>query len=174
MKKSLKAKLEKMDSNLWGYHFRIPEEIAEKFKNGNDRRVIVKFNNSLKNHCAIMPSPEGPFIMLNKALVKQLQIQIGDKVDLEIEKDTSEFGMPVSEEFEAVIFGDDQVFEYFQKLTPGKKRNLIHLVNKVKNPDIKINRAMAIAHHLMDVKGNIDFKQLNETIKDFNNRNKIR
>lgn len=163
-----------MNSNLWGYHFRVPEEIAAKFKKGNDRRVIVTFNNSVKNHCAIMPSPEGPFIMLNKGIVKKLKIQTGDLVELEIEKDTSEYGMPICEEFEAVIFGDEQVFEYFNQLTPGKKRNLIHLVNKIKSSDIKINRAMAIAHHLMEVKGQVDFKMLNETIKDFNRRNKVR
>lgn len=50
---------------------------------------------------------------------------------------------------------------------------MIHLVNKIKNTDIKITRAMAIAHHLMETKGNIEFKQLNETIKEFNQKNKL-
>lgn len=172
--KIIKAQLEDMQSSLWGNHFRIPEKIAEHFKDGKDRRVIVTFNGSLKNHCAIMPSPEGAFIMLNKGIVKQLKIQIGDMVTLEIEKDTSEYGMPVCEEFEMVIFGDEEVFPIFQKLTPGKKRNLLHLVNKVKTQDIRINRAMAIAHHLQESQGNIEFKQLNETIKLFNLRNKVK
>ena len=173
MKETIKAQLEDMDSSLWGYHFRIPDEIAKKFSNGKDRRVVCTFNQQEKNHCAIMPSPDGAFIMLNKALVKKLKIQVGDHVTLEIEKDTSEFGMPISEEFEAVIFGDEEVFSYFNGLTPGKKRNLIHLVNKIKSSDIRINRSMAIAHHLKEVNGKIDFKQLNETIKMFNQRNNI-
>lgn len=174
MKKvTIKVKLGDKHSNLWGFHFRIPEEIATAFRNGNDRRIIATFNNSIKNHCAIMPSPEGPFIMLNKGLIKQLQIQEGDLVTIDIEKDSSEYGMPICEEFEAVIFGDEQVFEYFKNLTPGKQRNLIHLVNKIKNSEIKINRSMAIARHLMEVRGVLDFKLLNETIKDFNQMNKL-
>jgi len=46
-------------------------------------------------------------------------------------------------------------------------------VNKIKNTDIKINRSMAIAQHLMDVKGMLDFKQLNETIKEYNQKHKL-
>lgn len=171
--KTIKAKLGDKHSNLWGFHFRIPVDVAAQFKEGSNRRVVATFNQKIKNHCAIMPSPEGPFIMLNKTLVKQLKITEGDTVEILIEKDTSEFGMPVCEEFEAVIFEDEQVFEYFKNLTPGKQRNLIHLVNKIKSPDIKINRAMAIAHHLLEAKGNVEFKELNETIKEFNQRNKL-
>ena len=85
--------------------------------------------------------------MLNKGIVKQLKINTGDVVKLEIVRDTSEYGMPICEEFEAVIFRDEVVFNYFQALTPGKQRNLIHLVNKIKNPDIKINMSMTIAKH---------------------------
>ncbi len=160
-------------SNLWGFHFRIPEDIAAGFLTGKNRRVIATFNDSVKNHCAIMPSPERPFIMLNKGIVKELKIAPGDLVTIELEKDTSEYGMPICEEFEAVIFSDEVVFNYFQALTPGKQRNLIHLVNKIKNPDIKINRSMAIAQHLIEARGMLDFKQLNETIKEFNQKNKL-
>ncbi|MDC1451676.1 YdeI/OmpD-associated family protein [Vicingaceae bacterium] len=125
----------------------MPKTISEYLIKGKDRRVIVLFNNEIKNHCAIMSSQEGPFIMLNKGIVKQLKINTGDVVKLEIVRDTSEYGMPICEEFEAVIFRDEVVFNYFQALTPGKQRNLIHLVNKIKNPDIKINMSMTIAKH---------------------------
>lgn len=173
MKETILARLEDHHSSLWGFHFRIPDEIAKQFIEGKDRRVVCTFNGKEKNHCAVMPSPQGPFIMLNQALVKQLALQTGDIVKLEIEKDTSEFGMPLSEEFETVVIGDEEVFYYFDSLTPGKKRNLIHLVNKIKNPEIRINRSMAIAAHLIESKGKIDFRELNETIKMFNQRNKI-
>lgn len=168
------AKLEDKHSNLWGFHFRIPEAIYQEFSKGKDRRVICLFNGKEKTHCAVMPSPEGPFIMINQALVKKLKLQVGTIVRLSIEKDNSEYGMPVSEEFELIILGDEEVAHYFETLTPGKKRNLIHLVNKIKSSDIKINRAMAIAHHLKEDKGTLDFKRLNEVIKMYNQQNKIR
>lgn len=173
MKEVIQAQLNDKHSNLWGLYFKIPESVAKKFSNGKDKRIIAKFNNQIEHHCAIMFSQEGPFIMINKSLVKKIKIEIGERVEIEITKDTSEYGMPISEEFEAVILGDDAVFPFFDQLTPGKKRNLIHLVNKIKSPDIKINRSMAIAAHLAESKGKIDFKQLNEKIKEFNQRNRI-
>ena len=171
--KIINAKLGSFESNLWEYHFLVPKTISEYFTKGNNHRVVVTFNDELKNHCAIMSSQEGPFIMLNKGIVKQLKIKTGDLVKLEITNDNSEYGMPICEEFEAVIFGDELVFEYFQRLTPGKQRNLIHLANKIKNPNIKINRSMAIAEHLIEARGAIDFKYLNEKIKEFNQRTRI-
>ena len=173
-KEIIKAQLADMDSNMWGYHFRIPESVFKKFSKGTDRRVICTFNGKEKLHCALMPSPEGPFIMVNKELVKKLRIELGELITLEIEKDHSEYGMPISEEFELIIFGDEEVAHHFEALTPGKKRNLIYIVNKIKSSDIRINRSMAIAHHLKESKGELDFKQLNETIKLFNQRNKIK
>lgn len=171
--KTIEAKLGDKQSNLWGYHFIIPEDIANHFTDGKDRRIVVTFNGKIKNHCAIMPSPEGHFIMLNKGIVKKLQIETGEVVTIEIEKDTSEYGMPICEEFEAVIFGDEEVFAIYQKLTPGKQRNLIHLVNKIKSSDIKINRAMAIGEYLVKSKGIMDFRKLNEKIKEFNQKSRI-
>jgi hypothetical protein len=166
--------LENMDnSRLWGHHFRIPDEVVKKLTKGTDRRVLCSVNGTKAIHCAIMPSPEGAFIMLNKTLVKQLKLEVGKPASLLLEKDQSEFGMEVAEEFEAVIFGDEELAHYFSALTPGKKRNLLHLVNKLKSSDIRINRAMAIGQHLRETKGALDFKRLNETIKEFNQRNRM-
>lgn len=170
----LSVPLENMDdSRLWGYHFRIPDEVVSELSEGKDRRILCSINGSKAIHCAIMPSPEGAFIMLNKTLVKQLKLETGKPAKLYLEKDRSEFGMEVAEEFEAVIFGDEDLAHYFNALSPGKKRNLLHLVNKIKSSDIRINRAMAIGQHLRETKGVLDFKRLNETIKEFNQRNRI-
>ena len=171
--KTIKAKLGGKQSNLWGYHFLIPENVASYFVEKRDRRVIVTFNAAIKNHCAIMPSPNGSFIMLNKTLVKKLQIQEGDWVTLEIEKDNSEYGMPLCEEFETVILGDEAVFAIFRQLTPGKQRNLIHQVNKLKSEEIKLRRTLAIAEYLVECKGELDFIGLNKKIKEYNQKTRI-
>jgi len=57
----------------------------------------------------------------------------------------------------------------FDKLTPGKQRTLIYIVNKVKNPESRMKKAQAISHHLKVCQSNLDFKQLNELIKYYNN-----
>jgi hypothetical protein len=69
-----------------------------------------------------MPSLKGPFIMLNEQLVQQLNIEEGNLVNLHIEKDNSEFGKPICEEFEAITLGHKSVFEHFKRFTPSKQQ----------------------------------------------------
>lgn len=173
MKVELIAPLNRMDSNMWGHYFRIPDEVALQFTKGKDRRVLCTLNNKETIHCALMPSPQGYFIMINQSLRRKLKLSLGDAVKLEIEKDTSEYGMNICEEFEAVILEDDEVKPYFEGLTKGRQRSLLYLVGKIKNSEVRINRAMAIAHYLKVDKGVIDYKRLNEVIKEFNQKNRL-
>ncbi len=173
MKQKTESILVDHNSNLWGNCFRIKDEVAENFVEGKDRRVLCTINGMETIHCALMPSPQGFFILINSALKRKLKLSLGDRANLEIEKDESKYGMSVSEEFEAVVIEDEEVAHYFEQLTPGKQRNLIHLVNQVKNPDIRINRAMAIVKHLILEKGEIEFKKLNALIKEFNSNRRI-
>ena len=41
------------------------------------------------------------------------------------------------------------------------------------NPDIKVRRALSIVEHLKRENGVLDFKKLNEVIKEFNQREKL-
>jgi hypothetical protein len=70
------TKLQKYESPLWGYHFPIPAKIAEKYIEGNNRRIICHINDEHKMQCAIMPSKEGFFILINKNLRLFLYILI--------------------------------------------------------------------------------------------------
>ena len=57
---------------------------------------------------------------------------------------------------------------FFDALTPGKKRTLIYLVANVKNVDSQLRKGMAILDHLKEANGKIDFKQVNQKIKEYN------
>jgi hypothetical protein len=168
------TKLQKYDSPLWGHHFPIPEEIAGKYIEGNNRRIICYINNQHKMQCAIMPSKEGFFILINKHLVNKLQLGIGEDVRLSIEKDHSEFGHEVPESFQVLLAQDEEGRGFFEQLTPGKQRSLIYIVGKVKNIDSQLNKGMAILDHLKLVNGELDFKKLNAMIKEYNQRSKLK
>ncbi|MEQ8358291.1 MAG: YdeI/OmpD-associated family protein [Cytophagales bacterium] len=99
----------------------------------------------------------------------ELEIEEESKISVLIEKDRSEFGMDVPEEFIEVMGQEELAWERFQQLTPGKQRTLIYIVNKVKNTDSRIRKALAIAHHLKEMKDVLDFKRINELIKYYNN-----
>jgi hypothetical protein len=170
---SLSTTLQRFDSPLWGYHFPIASSIANKFIEGKDRRIICDINGMHKMQCALMPWKEGYFILINKDLVTKLKLAIDEKVQLTIEKDHSEFGHEVPFSFQALLEQDDEGKQYFYQLTKGKQRSLIYLVSKVKNIDSQINKGLAILDHLKMVKGALDFKKLNETIKEYNRKSRL-
>jgi len=171
---TFKTCLDLLDSNVYGYHFPVPDVIVQKFVEGNNRRVVCTINGSYTFHCALMPLGDSSYILANNALRKKLQIELGDEVTISLVKDHSEYGFPMPESFQALLEQDEEGNRIFHSLTKGKQRSLIYLVLKVKNIDSQINKGLAILHHLRDCNGNIDYKGLNQRIKEYNQNRKFR
>ena len=168
------TKLKKFNSPLWGYHFPIPDQIANTYIDGNNRRVICQINGKHKMQCALMPGKEGYFILINKNLVAKLNLCLEQQVKISLEKDHSEFGHEVPESFQVLLEQDQEGRKYFDALTPGKQRSLVYIVGKVKNVDSQLNKGMAILDHLKAAEGQLDFKRLNALIKQYNQRSKLK
>lgn len=164
------GKLEKLDSNLWQYHIPVPEDIATKYTEHNSRRVYCTFNGLIKSQCALMKAKHYWYVLLNKKIRYELAVEEGDTIKITLEKDHSEYGHEVPEEFQVMMDQDVEGNEYFQSLTPGKQRALIYLVTQVKSSDNRLKKTLAIFHHLKEVKGKLDFKMLNQTFKQFNTK----
>ena len=114
--------------------------------------------------------PKGTFhyILLNKENTKKHNLKLGDEVSVSIEKDTSKYGCEISEEMVEVLFSDPEGSDLFHLLTAGKQRTLIHIINKFKSSQLKIDRSFVILQHLKNNLGNVDYKKLNEDFKNFN------
>lgn len=174
MKEKFISIIEEYKTDLYGCFFRVEEQIAEKFIEGKDRRIICTVNDLVVMHCALMPSDDGWFILINKTNRNKIKVEEGDRVEVVIEKEKSKYGMPMPVELETCLTEDKEGSALFHKLTMGKQRSLIYIVSKIKSSDIKIRRSLAILHHLQEVGGKLDFKLLNETIKDFNQRENLK
>jgi hypothetical protein len=160
------AILEKFDSELWTYHVKVPYVIARQFIDSTGQRVIASLNNGEGIHCAIMAAGDDVyFLNMNAEIRKKYQLSIGSTVHIALKPDTSKYGMPMPEELEAVLEEDDVFNTYFDALTPGKQRNLIYIVNKVKDSDKRIRKSIVIADHLKNFSGKIDFKVLNAALR---------
>ena len=171
---SFTSSLQNFNSKLWGYHFTVPGEIAEGFIDGQNRRVICNIDGKHQMKCALMPYSDGYFMLINKDLVRKLNLVEGSDLILSIEKDTSEFGHDVPESFQMLLDQDDAGRHHFEQLTPGKQRSLIYLVGKVKNIDSQLNKGLAIMDHLKTENGNLDYKKLYDLIKVYNQRSKLK
>lgn len=171
-----KTTLEKFtgkNASVYSLHFPVPKDMADGFIDGENRRVICTINGQKSIPSGLMPCEEYWFILVNQGLKKELGLEVGDQVSLKLEKDTSEYGMPMPEELMVLLDQDESGNEHFHKLTPGKQRNLIYIVNKVKNVDSRLHKALAIIDHLKEYSGKLDFKALNVKIKEYNQRSKL-
>jgi hypothetical protein len=161
--------LDRADSDLYHYFFRVPENIAEKFIDKEDRRVVCVANGQLKFHSAILSDGAGgKVITFNQSRVKKLGLPTGEEFQIEMEKDNSNYGMPISEELLEVLDQDHLANKLFHNLTRGRQRTLIYWSDNVKSSEIKIRRALVMTNHLVVSEGDIDFKQLNVEMKEAN------
>jgi hypothetical protein len=149
-----------------GWHFvAVSTETAAKFDfSGNNRRVVCTLNGTETFQCALMPHNNAFFVMVNKGIRTRLGIEPGDTVTVRLEKDESEYGMPMPEEFREVLDQDPEGDRLFHSLTPGKQRSLLYYVGKFKDIDRRIHAALIIMDHLRE-NGKVIDRQLHEELK---------
>ena len=166
---SFEEKLGKFDFNHWHYHIPVPDAIAEQMMDESHRRVLIWIKDSGPYHMALMKAKECWYVLVNQDLRKKLDLNEEKPFSVKIERDLSEFGHEVPDEFQVLLDQDEAGNEYFRALTPGKQRSLIFIVTTVKNSESRMRKSLAIIHHLKLAKGKLDFKQLNEWFKHYNN-----
>ena len=105
-------------------------------------RLLCKINNNEPFPCATMPIGDGNgYIMLSKEKYKKLKLNNEEAFDIELTKDESEFGMPMPEELVEILNQDPEGKKRFIELAPGKQRNIIYYTGKIKNQQLRIERA---------------------------------
>lgn len=157
------------NSDLYHWFFPVPNEVAEQFIEGNDRRVITKVNGAVKYHCAIYGDGSGGFrILLNRERVKKLGLVRGETITVELEKDRTEYGVPMSEELREVLDQNPEADRLFHEMTKGTQRTLIYWSDNVKSSEIRIRRAIVMTEHIVAQGGKVDYKLLNEEMKAAN------
>ncbi|MBC7776443.1 MAG: DUF1905 domain-containing protein [Phycisphaerae bacterium] len=160
--------LEESTNKLWGCHFAVPSWVAEVLITEKDgKRVVCTLNEKITYQCALLPRGDGSYLItVNKKTQTKLGLKIGSKVSVSLQKDESEYGLPMPEELAELLAQDEEGNRFFHALTPGKLRTLLYIVGQPKNSDIRLHRALAVVEHLKMNKGKIDYKQLNVSIQD--------
>ena len=166
MKFSTKIQSLNYSNTYRGPHFELPENVLHYFLEVlNQKRVVCVLNEVLTINRAIMQANEKYFILMNKDNLKQLNLDFGDEVTVEIAPDESDYGMPISEEMQEVLFSDPEGADLFHKLTLGKQRSLIHLINNYKSSQLKIDRSFVILQHIKNNAGKVNLLALPQEFK---------
>ena len=168
-KVSFQTKIYHFYSDLWGHHIHVPAVHAAPFVNGADRRVVCTIDGIKTFQCALMPDGKGDFfININKTIRKELDLEEGSAIIVELTKDESKYGIAVPEEFTELVKLDDEGSHYFHQLSAGKQRSLLHLIGKPKRSETRLQKAVVIFDYLKSTGGNLDYKALNQAFRDYN------
>jgi hypothetical protein len=149
----------------------VPDEIAQSLIEGDNKRVICSIDLKIRFPAALLKNKEYWFVLVNKENREKAKIEEGQKLEVTLEKDHSEYGHEMPEELQVLLDQDEKGSQHFFALTKGKQRALIYLVGKVKNSNSRLSKSLAIIEHLKEAQGKLDFRKLNEKIKYFNNSN---
>ncbi len=161
------AKISHFYGTVWACGIPVSLDIASKVISPDHRRVICQINKTIKTHSGLIPDGQGSYyIGVNKANRELLGVDLGDTVSVELQKDESKYGMEMPEELEELLLVDPEGEKYFETLTPGKQRNLIHLVSKPKTSHTRLKKAVGILDYLKSSSGRLDFKELQQFFRD--------
>jgi hypothetical protein len=154
-------------SNDSGWHFlQVKKEIVARLGfETKAKRILCSINGTEPFPCALLPSGEQFYIIVNKTKRRALGINAGDKVRVELSKDESQYGLPMPEEFREVLDQDPEGDMLFHALTGGKQRTLLYYVGKWKDTDRRIHYALVMVEHLKRNSGKVLFPQLGEELK---------
>jgi hypothetical protein len=163
----LKAECANASDQGGGWHFLvIPKDAVDKFAfTGKSKRVICSIKGSEPFQCALMPWGGIFYIIVNKKRRTELGLELGQMVDVVLEKDESKYGMPMPDEFKEVLNQDPEGDKLFHSLTAGKQRSTLYFIGKVKGIDKRIHTALIFIEHLKKNGGKIIDEKLREELK---------
>ncbi|PZX54169.1 YdeI/OmpD-associated family protein [Algoriphagus chordae] len=162
------GKLAAFEFNHWQYHIPISKEISSQMMDDKNRRVLIWIKDEGPFHMALMKAKDYWYVLVNQELRSRFKLDEKHTFPIKIDRDHSEYGHEMPEELQVLMDQDEEGAMHFKKLPPGQQRMMVYTVNKVKNPESRMKKALAIIHHLKLGKGKLDYKQLNELIKYYN------
>jgi hypothetical protein len=150
-----------------GWHFLIfDQKVADPFGfEDKFRRVLCSINGGEKFHCALMPDGSDLYIIVNKKRRDELGIVAGDTVDVVLVKDESQYGLPMPEEFRAVLDQDPDGDRLFHDLGKGQQRSVLYLLSRPKDVDVRIHQSLIVVQHLKDNGGKVIGDKLYRQLK---------
>lgn len=116
---------------------------------GLNTRVLCSINKNDFFQAGMVALGEGKaYITINQKRLKAFQVKIGEKVNVTLQPDSSEFGMEIPVELETLLAQDEEGLHRFNLLTPGKQRYIINYVSTVKSEQLRIERAILLISNL--------------------------
>lgn len=145
------AKIELLDFGRIGYHVAyLPPRLADKLslKPKPRPRIAAKIGEQMLN-AGLQPSAKGWFIMLSNRLLKEEGFQLGDDIRIEFSMaDPNQVDVP--DELIIALRRHPRAQAAWNRLTPGRQRGLVHMVNTAKREETREKRILSLLDDLVD------------------------
>lgn len=145
----------------------VTEEILRKCankesKNIFNQRFTVRINGKIEWHAGTVAlGKQQAYITLSKARMKQLNVELGDTIHVELTKDHHEHGFPIPIEFQEVLNQDTEGKRRFDLLQPGFKRHIIYLITNYKTEKTRIEKSIFYLENLKkSIEGNTTMRNI--------------
>jgi hypothetical protein len=127
----------------------VPPEIIETLGGSFNIRLWCTINEKVKWQCGPVAAGNGnAYISVNAQRIKQLRVNIGDEVIVNLIPDRSEFGLELPIELQELLEQDREGNQRFTQLVPGKQRFIIRTVTAVKSSQLRIERSVSLIENL--------------------------
>lgn len=135
-----------LEKRKGGYFFlKIEAAAINQFQNKRHTRFLCTIEDSLTFQCGLNHLGDGNFfIILSTSNLASVRKLVGDKIHFELTEDPNPLGVDMPEVLETVIEQDEHLKAIFDSLTPGKKRNIIHQISRIKDIDRQIQKCILL------------------------------
>ncbi|MEL6676882.1 MAG: DUF1905 domain-containing protein [Bacteroidota bacterium] len=125
------------------YYFQIPAETVAQLPNQRKTRLLCTVEEQLTYSCGLNHLGNGDFfLILSTKNLQKVGKALGDPIRFRIEPDPNPLGVKIPESLEVLLEQDEDARSIFEKITDGKKRSLIHTINRIKDIDKQIQTSL--------------------------------
>lgn len=127
------------------FYLTISADIVNQYENKRHTRLLCTLDQNLTFQCGLNHLGDGNFfIILSSSNLKIVQKKLGDRIQFKLNEDPNPLGVDMPEILEAITEQDEHLKAIFDNLTLGKKRNIIHQVNRIKDIDKQIQKSIQL------------------------------
>ena len=142
------------------HYLEIPKTVMKKLE--PKARLLCSVNGHQAFQCGTVSLTDGKgYITLSNKRMKEFGVELGERVQVKLSYDKSEYGMPMPEELTVYLQQDPEGADRFNQLAPGKKRYIIYYINQVKSSQLRIDRSIKLITNLKLTKpGKENFREI--------------
>lgn len=140
--------IQQLEKRRGGYFYlTIPADFVNCLEKKRLTRFICTLEEEVTFQCGLNHLGDGNFfIILSSKNLEAVNKKLGGPLHFTLHKDPNPLGVDMPEVLEVLLEQDDELKTIFEKLSMGKKRHVIHSINKIKDIDKQINTAIKTIH----------------------------